>query len=54
MVAMSPLVKVGNPLIFKAKDLSGLAARPYVELEFTMESGHFYLSTEGSLSKIDG
>ena len=46
-------MKVVNTFIFKLEDFACLTASRDLELDFAIESRHFYFSTKGSLSKIN-
>jgi len=46
-------MEMGDAFTFKPKDGIRLAARWNFELGVTVKGGHRYLSTEGSLSKVD-
>jgi hypothetical protein len=46
-------MEMGNTLSFKPKDFTRLAASRNLELGFTVQGGHLYLGTEGSLNKVD-
>jgi len=44
---------MGDTLTFKPKDGTCLATSRNLKLGFALQRRHFYLSTEGSLSKVD-
>ncbi|MBA7666798.1 hypothetical protein ES703_74880 [subsurface metagenome] len=46
-------MKVGDALIFEVEDLARLVTSRNLELDFAVESRHFYLNAKGSLSKVD-
>jgi len=46
-------MEMGNAFILKPKDFTRLAASRELELGFTVEGRHLYLSTKGSLGKVD-